>query len=116
MAAALVIVGGFCQMYVTIIGGQAYPLLLFPGMDVSSSFFDGVVASYTPSLPEMLLGLGGVGLALLMVTLAVKVLPFLPDSLADGDMDRRYHPDEHAAHFDEDDEEQEEAQPATKAA
>ncbi len=115
LAAALVLVGGVCQMYVTIIGGQAYPLVLFPGMDVSSSFFDGVVASYTPSLPELLLGLGGIGLALLIVTLAVKLLPFLPDSLADADMDRRFHPDEHAAHFDEDDEE-EEPQPATKAA
>ena len=29
------------QMYVTIIGGQAYPLDIFPGYQVSSSFFDG---------------------------------------------------------------------------
>ena len=34
--AALVVAGGFAQMYVTIIGGQAFPLVLFPGKQVSS--------------------------------------------------------------------------------
>jgi Ni/Fe-hydrogenase subunit HybB-like protein len=86
-AAILVIVGGLAQMYVTIIGGQALPMPLFPGKEVSSSFFDGVVASYTPSLPEFLLGIGGIGLALGMTTFAIKVLPFLPQSLADADVD-----------------------------
>ena len=62
-------------------GGQAYPVTLFPGMEVTSSFFDGVVANYAPSLPEILLGVGGVGLALAMVVVAVKVLAFLPESL-----------------------------------
>ena len=42
-AALLVVGGGFAQMYVTIIGGQAFPLVLFPGRQVSSSFHDGVV-------------------------------------------------------------------------
>jgi len=87
LAAVLVIVGGLAQMYVTIIGGQAFPMPLFPGKDVSSSFFDGVVAPYTPSLPEFLLGVGGVGIALAMTMLAIKVLPFLPVSLADADVD-----------------------------
>jgi hypothetical protein len=63
LASALVILGGFAQIYVIVIGGQAYPLNLFPGMDVSSSFNDGVIASYAPSLPEIGLGLGGVALA-----------------------------------------------------
>jgi Ni/Fe-hydrogenase subunit HybB-like protein len=87
LAAILVIVGGLAQMYVTIIGGQALPMPLFPGKEVSSSFFDGVVAAYTPSLPEFLLGIGGIGLALGMTTFAIKVLPFLPQSLADADVD-----------------------------
>ncbi len=52
IACALVILGGLAQMYVIIIGGQAYPLEIFPGKDVTSSFFDGVVNTYTPSLPE----------------------------------------------------------------
>ena len=63
-ACGLIIIGGLAQMYVIIIGGQAYPLVLFPGMEESSSFFDGVVAEYTPSLPEILLGLGGVAISL----------------------------------------------------
>ena len=82
-ASALVILGGLVQMYVILIGGQAYPLTLFPGMDVSSSFYDGVVNTYTPSLPEFLLGFGGVGIALLAVAVGAKVLPFLPESLED---------------------------------
>ncbi|MGH6821238.1 MAG: NrfD/PsrC family molybdoenzyme membrane anchor subunit, partial [Methylocella sp.] len=57
-SAVLVIVGGFAQMFVTIIGGQAYPLELFPGMLESSSFYDGVINSYAPSLPEIMLGMG----------------------------------------------------------
>ena len=71
-------------MYVIIIGGQAYPLVLFPGMEVQSSFFDGVINPYTPSLPEILLGLGGIAIAALMVIIGMKVLRFLPVSLADA--------------------------------
>ena len=85
-AAGLVILGGLAQMYVIIIGGQAYPLEMFPGMEMSSSFFDGVVHSYTPSLPELLLGLGGSALALAIVAVGIKVLRFLPESLADEEV------------------------------
>ena len=86
-AAMCVILGGLAQLYVLIIGGQAYPQLMFPEKEVASSFFDGVVASYTPSLPEVALGVGGVALALVLTAVALKVLPFLPRSLADGDVD-----------------------------
>ena len=85
-AALCVILGGLAQVYVLIIGGQAYPQLMFPEKEVTSSFFDGVVAAYAPSLPEVALGVGGVALAL--TALALKVLPFLPRSLADGDVDQ----------------------------
>lgn len=84
LAAAFTILGGFAQLYVILIGGQAYPLNLFPGAEVSSDFFDGEVHSYAPSIWELLLGLGGVALALVMVTIGVKVLRFLPESLADA--------------------------------
>jgi len=50
LGCALVIIGGFAQVYVIVIGGQAWPLNLFPGMEVSSSFYDGVIASYTLAL------------------------------------------------------------------
>ncbi|MDO8447344.1 MAG: NrfD/PsrC family molybdoenzyme membrane anchor subunit [Rhodoferax sp.] len=78
---ALVVGGGFAQMYVTIIGGQAFPLVLFPGRQVSSSFYDGVLNSYSPSLPEWLLGFAGVAIAGLIVMLALKFLGFLPERL-----------------------------------
>ena len=87
LAALCVIVGGMAQLYVLIIGGQAYPQLMFPDKEVASSFFDGVVAAYAPSLPEVALGVGGTALALALTAVALKVLPFLPQSLADGDVD-----------------------------
>jgi len=77
-AALLVIVGAFSLLYVFIIGGQVYPLEIFPGMEVSSSFFDGKIDSYSPSLPEILLGLGGFGLAFTATVIGVRVLKFLP--------------------------------------
>jgi molybdopterin-containing oxidoreductase family membrane subunit len=67
-------------MYVIVSGGQAFPLQIFPGKEViESSFFDGVVSHYQPSLPELLLGLGSVAMALLIVVLGMKVLEFVPD-------------------------------------
>ena len=86
-AAALVIIGGFAQLYVLLIGGQAYPLEMFPGYEVTSSFFDGQVNSYSPSIWEITLGIGGIATALLMVTVAVRVLKFLPVSLEDAVVD-----------------------------
>jgi molybdopterin-containing oxidoreductase family membrane subunit len=88
IACGLVIIGGFAQMYTIIIGGQVYPLNIFPNMDViGSGFNDGVVAAYTPSLPEILLGLGGVAMSLVLVVFAIKILRFLPVSLADAEVD-----------------------------
>jgi molybdopterin-containing oxidoreductase family membrane subunit len=87
-AALCVIAGGFAQLYVLIIGGQAYPQLMFPDKEVASPFFDGVVAAYAPSLPEVALGLGGVGLALALTVIALKALPFLPYALADNETER----------------------------
>jgi molybdopterin-containing oxidoreductase family membrane subunit len=56
-------------------------------MEVSSSFGDGAVASYAPSLPEIGLGLGGVALAGMIVLIGIKVLRFLPVSLANAAID-----------------------------
>ena len=84
LAAALAVCGGIAQIYVIIIGGQAYPLVLVPGMEVAGSVLDSGIAAYAPSVYEIALGLGGVALALLMVVLAVKVLPILPETLADA--------------------------------
>jgi len=87
-ASLLVIIGGFAQVYVLLIGGQAYPLDIFPGYEVvSSSFFEGVVNNYSPTIWEITLGIGGVAVALLLVTIAVRVLRFLPETLADDAID-----------------------------
>lgn len=94
LASVLVVLGGLAQMFVTIVGGLAYPQILFSGMEVSSPFFDGAVGSYTPSAAEMLLGVGGVAIALIMIVIAVKFLRFLPDSLADAVADPHHRPAE----------------------
>ena len=77
-ASSLVVLGAGAWLYVFIIGGQAFPLEIFPGAVVSSSFGDGAVAAYTPSWPELLLGLGGLGAALVLTTVGVRVLDFMP--------------------------------------
>lgn len=80
----MIIIGGMSKIYTLLIGGQAFPLEIFPGYEVSSSFYDGAISSYTPTLPEIMLGLGGVAMALFIVVFALKVLRFLPASLADS--------------------------------
>ena len=90
IASLLVIIGGLAQMYVIIIGGQAYPMEMFPGKEVVSSFADGVVGSYTPSLPEIILGIGGIAVALAATFVGVRVLRFLPSTLADDAVDPHY--------------------------
>jgi len=92
IASALVILGGLAQMYVIIIGGQAFPLEMFPGMEViSSGFMDGVPAAYSASLPEIVLGFGmGFGVALITVVVGISALRFLPQSLADDVVDPHY--------------------------
>ena len=86
-ACALVILGGLATLYVIIIGGQAYPLQIFPGQTIleagAMAGVQGEAAPYSPSLPELLLGLGGVAIALLLTAVGVRVLQFLPESLAD---------------------------------
>ncbi len=78
-ASLLTLLGAFALLYVFIVGGQAFPLSIFPGYEVlSSSFGDGQIASYAPSLPELLLGSGGLAIAFLITTIGVRVLNFLP--------------------------------------
>lgn len=73
-----ILLGAFALLYVFIIGGQAWPLELFPGYAATSGFGDGIIADYSPSLPEVLLGLGGVAAAFLITTVGVRALHFLP--------------------------------------
>ncbi|MCB1924636.1 MAG: polysulfide reductase NrfD [Gammaproteobacteria bacterium] len=91
IAALLVVFGGLSAIYVIVIGGQAFPLNMFPGHTiVESGYYDGVdglARAYSPSLPEFLLGIGGFALALLATFVGVRLLQFLPTSLADEVID-----------------------------
>lgn len=77
-ASGLVVLGAFAWLYAFIIGGQAYPLEIFPGRAVTSSFADGAVAAYAPRLPELLLGLGGIGAAFLITVAGLRLFDMAP--------------------------------------
>ena len=78
VASLMVIVGSFALLYVFIIGGQAFPLDIFPGYEVTSTFWDGQIGQYQPSLYEFLLGFGGLAIAFLITTIGVHALNFMP--------------------------------------
>jgi Ni/Fe-hydrogenase subunit HybB-like protein len=92
-ACGLVLLGGLAKVYVIIIGGQAFPMAMFPGQTVLDSGFgdgmSGMPAPYAPSAPEILLGVGGVAFAIAGILVAVRLLKFLPRSLADDAIDFR---------------------------
>ena len=83
LASLLVIFGGFTMLYIIIVSGQAYPLDLFPGYTETSSFYDGAIAEYTPSVYELMLGLGGVGISAAIYIFAIMILDFTPKNLDD---------------------------------
>jgi len=79
ISSILILIGSFVAMYVIIIGGQAYPLTIFPDhIIVESSFYDNTVHSYVPSLYELGLGIGGVALALIIILIGIANFKFLP--------------------------------------
>ena len=87
-ACVMVVLGGLATMYVIIIGGQAFPMAMFPGKEIiGSTFYDGGLAPYAPSLPEIALGVGGVAAALLMTAIGIRMLRFLPETLSDKALD-----------------------------
>jgi molybdopterin-containing oxidoreductase family membrane subunit len=86
-ACGLILLGGLSKVYVIVIGGQAFPMALFPGKTIiESGFNDGVNGLpfvYSPSLPEVLLGLGGVAVAIAGILVAIRLFKFMPTTLAD---------------------------------
>lgn len=73
LASLATVVGAFAFLYVFIIGGQSFPLSIFPGYHVSSSFADGAINDYTPSVYEWALGTGGLGIAFFLTTVGVRL-------------------------------------------
>lgn len=84
VASVLVILGGLASLYVIVIGGQSYPMTLIPGYEATSSFGDGIIASYSPSIWELMLGMGGVAVSLVIVTMALKIFRLIPENLSDS--------------------------------
>lgn len=78
LASAMVVAGAFALLFVFIVGGQSFPLEIFPGHEVTSSFADGQVEFYTPRAPEWLLGFGGLGAAFVLTLIGVRALDVLP--------------------------------------
>ncbi len=75
----MVLVGGFFAVAVIIIGGQAFPLNIFPDhIILESSFYDSVIHSYTPSIFEFGLGIGGTSFALIIILILITNLKFIP--------------------------------------
>jgi len=80
-ASLAIILGGFAFLYVFIIGGQAFPLDIFHGFEVSSTFADGMIGTYHPSIFETLLGFGGLGVAFVITAIGIRVLDFVPHEI-----------------------------------
>jgi molybdopterin-containing oxidoreductase family membrane subunit len=78
LASMMVVLGAFSFLYVFIIGGQAFPLNIFPGYIAISSFGDGQIANYHPSLYEVLLGFAGLAISFIITTISIRVLNFIP--------------------------------------
>jgi len=75
----MVLIGGFFAVAVIIIGGQAFPLNIFPDHTIlESSFYDNVIHSYTPSIFEFGLGIGGTSFALIIILILITNLKFIP--------------------------------------
>jgi molybdopterin-containing oxidoreductase family membrane subunit len=84
VASFAVLIGGFFQIYVIVIGGQAYPMNLFPGKEViETGFFDGQVANYVPTFPEAALGFAGIAISLALVAIGARVIKVFPETLED---------------------------------
>ncbi len=80
VASILTIVGGLAALYVIIIGGQAYPLEIFSGKEILSGY--GGVIEYTPTLAEIMLGIGGICVSVIATFFIIRILPILPENLS----------------------------------
>lgn len=77
-AAGFSVIGEFSFVAHTLLAGQSYPFNMFPGYEMTSSFFDGVDATYSPSALELMLGLGGVAITGLIYLLGIRFFRLLP--------------------------------------
>ena len=78
ISSVLITFGGFSQLYVIIVGAQTFPLVLFKGKEISSSFFDGYIEHYVPSYHEFGLSLVGLMIAFSIVFVSLQLLNLIP--------------------------------------
>ena len=84
LSAALVVLGGFAQMYVTIIGGQAFPLVHVPGPSGQQQFFGRCGQRLHTQLARMAAGFGRHRDGGADRDAGPQVLDFLPERLDDA--------------------------------
>ena len=78
----IILLGGLFAVAVIIIGGQAYPLNIFPDHQIiESAFYDNVIHSYVPSIYELGLGIGGLTLATLIILIGIANFKFIPKDI-----------------------------------
>jgi len=77
-SSVLVVIGVLCERIIIVIPGQVFPLELFPGQELSSSFMDGVIGSYFISLPEIALCIGIIAIIGILYILGLKFFALLP--------------------------------------
>ncbi len=78
----IILLGGLFAVAVIIIGGQAYPLNIFPDHQIiESTFYDNVIHSYVPSIYELGLGIGGLTLATLIILIGIANFKFIPKDI-----------------------------------
>ncbi|MEO5339107.1 MAG: polysulfide reductase NrfD [Magnetococcus sp. MYC-9] len=77
-SSGMVVAGLFLFVSFILLAGQSYPFNMVPGYELSSAFQDGMEGRYTPTLVELLLGLGGVGVSGLLYLLGIRFFRLLP--------------------------------------
>lgn len=77
-ASLLVIMGVFCERLIFVLPGQVFPLNLFPDMEITSSFMDGVITWYHVSLAEIAQGVGILSIVAILYVIGLKLFALLP--------------------------------------
>jgi molybdopterin-containing oxidoreductase family membrane subunit len=78
VAAALVVVGVFCERYLTVIPGLSHPPDLVPGWRITQSLAEEGVVTYAVSRYELFQALGVAALICLLFLWGLKLLKLLP--------------------------------------
>jgi molybdopterin-containing oxidoreductase family membrane subunit len=81
IACVLVIGGVLAERYIIVVPGQVLPLDIFPGMEISSEFQDGIIAEYSISCVEALQALGITAFIFLLYVLGLKFFELLPEKV-----------------------------------